>query len=73
MQKKDPSLDDLFNSLELEQASVLSADERAAITLWLPERYKDRYAKLQEKTKRMFGKKLQEMVMRSIDKLDRAS
>ena len=40
------------------------------ITFWLPEEYKVKYEMLQGMTKNKFGKLLQEVVKKSIDKID---
>ena len=73
MNAQNTSLDALFEDLDLNRGNELSAEDRGAITLWIPKAYIEKYGEIQEKTKRRFGKKLQEMVMRSIDKLDAAS
>lgn len=43
---------------------------KAGLTLWVPEEYKSKFDVLQELTGRRFGKLLQEVVKKSIDKID---
>lgn len=56
-------IDDIFN-----QDSPIH--DRAAITIWVPTEKKEKYESLQGRTRRKFGKKLKEIVIKSIDRVN---
>lgn len=66
------------NSLDLILGDLIadagSGDEATIdslpMTLWIPHAYKARFDALQARTKKKFGKKLKEVVMAAIDRVD---
>ena len=67
----DTALDDLMTNINFEKIFEDNSVETDQVNVWVPMAYKERYMKLQRRTKKKFGKLLQEIVMRSIDKADR--
>lgn len=67
------SLDSILDDFEINQSGENQKDDSCPITLWIPVKYKERFAELQEKSNKRFGKKLKEVIMRSIDKVYFAS
>jgi hypothetical protein len=73
MNEKNDSLDDILKSFEIDNSETLGAEDRGAITIWIPKKYEERYKMIQEKSNKKFSKTLRKVVMTSIDKVDNAS
>ena len=64
----EKSIDELLNDFNPIQ-DTSGPVGRTPITFWLPKEYKEKYEFLQERSRRGFSKKLQEVLKRSIDKV----
>lgn len=62
------SLDEVLG--DFEQTEEETWGPRKPITIWIPESYKIKYDKIQDKSSRRFCKKLRELVLIAIDKTD---
>lgn len=62
------SIDSIIEEFDLTKPAVRSVDKRS-ITLWLPVEYKEKFDLLQGRSNRLFGKKLQEVLMQAIDRV----
>ena len=69
MREKSKPIDQIFRELEL-LTEAQETVETSMIGLWVPTEYKQRFDELQERTRKKFGKKIQELVMQAIDHLD---
>lgn len=65
-QAMDACLQDL-NELDLSQERIKNEKARGAISLWLPQEYKDKYSDLQAMTNGKFGKFAQQALKKLID------
>lgn len=75
-QPVDLEFNDLFEQFTAESNDMENTPlDKEAITLWIPVEYKEKFDRLQRKSKRRFSKVLKEVVMRSIDRVavDQAS
>lgn len=63
----DSMLEQLTDTFEVNQSAPIN--DRQAITIWLPEKYKAKYELLQKRSNRKFGKLIREFVKKSIDKV----
>lgn len=66
---KTDLIEELFLDFKVDEASEQNTVQRAGVTIWLPEDYKAKFNSLQERTKRRFGKKVQQLVIKAIDKV----
>jgi diadenosine tetraphosphate (Ap4A) HIT family hydrolase len=69
MQTQKKSLDSILDDLGTDLFSTDERPETKPVTMWIPNEYKSKYDELQEQSKKKFGKKLQELVMASIDRV----
>lgn len=67
-QNKD-LVDKIFEGFTLGNGQDSETVQRAGVTIWLPEEYKEKFNQLQSRSKRRFGKKIQEMLIKAIDKV----
>ena len=67
MKKQTDLLSSFFNDTDSLFAGVRERKDCTGITLWVPTEYKQKFAELQRKTHRKFGKKVQELLIKSID------
>lgn len=56
---------------DLKTPDITEAPDKKMIGLWLPGGYKDRFDILQDKTNREFGKRVQALIMESIDHVEK--
>lgn len=73
LDKKNNLIDSVFKDFESNLTDNHDTPSRQAITIWVPDEYKAKYDKLQEITKRKFGKLVKEVVKKSIDKVQNSS
>jgi hypothetical protein len=66
----DDILDALFEGIDFSQIFESDLEETDQIGMWVPVTYKHRYVVIQRKSNKKFGKLLQEIVKRAIDKVD---
>lgn len=69
MKQQIDSLDDIFEGFEIIEHEPLTSKNRGGVTIWLPEEYKAKFQELQQRTGRRFGKKVQQLLMKSIDRV----
>lgn len=62
------SLEELFS--DLGAGDKISMKNRKPVTVWLPEEYKNKYGKIQEKSNSRFGKKIRELIIMAIDEVE---
>jgi hypothetical protein len=64
-----------FGSLEMSEPISEGSVEHTTLTLWVPQKYKEKFDKLQERSRLKFGKLLKEVIKKSIDRvtIDEAS
>jgi hypothetical protein len=62
-------IDDLFRDIE-DLCSGQEPQESKMIGIWLPETYKIKFDELQRKTRTNFGKKIKDMIILAIDKVE---
>lgn len=63
------NLDDIFGDIE----SLIDSggpSNLGGITIWVPIEYKQKYSHIQAITKRKFSKKVQELLIKSLDKIN---
>lgn len=65
----EKSIDAIFENLDIFDLREGAVDMKP-ITIWVPLKYKIDYDKLQMSTRNKFGKKLKEVIMKSIEKMD---
>lgn len=65
-QQKD-FLSSFFEGLSEGEVETLGANDRGCITMWYPLSTKQKFMRLQEKTKRKLGKRIQKFVKTAID------
>jgi hypothetical protein len=63
------TLDDILKGFDLNDNHVVSTEDKVPLTIWVPKSYKQKYADLQLKSHRKFGKKIQEIFMTAVDKV----
>lgn len=68
MPEKDKSLDAIFEDFDISSCISRPRPAKKAITLWLPRDYAQKFADLQCQTGDEFGKKIQLLIVTSIDK-----
>lgn len=68
MSEKD-FIEEIFNGFQITEEIDSKPVQRAGVTIWLPEDYREKFLLLQSKSKRRFGKKVQELVIKAIDKV----
>lgn len=68
--KAQETLDSVFENMDSMFTGHEEPIETKPVTIWLPVDYKNKFDTLQKSTKRKFGKKIKELVIRSIDKVD---
>ena len=56
-----------IKALDVSGSEVLGSAERGGITTWLPHQYKEKYDRIQDLSKRKFGKLVQKMIMNALD------
>lgn len=61
-------VDSVFDGFVVDAADD-SATKRGCVNIWIPEEYREKFQELQNRSKRRFGKKVQEMVIKAIDKV----
>lgn len=66
---RSKSLDSIFKDFQLDEDSDLVSKNMKCIAIWLPESYKKSFDELQDKTNRKFGRKIKELIIRSIQKV----
>jgi len=60
-------IDDCFQGMKDKHSS--STVEKTTLTLWVPTEYKRKFEELQDKTGKDFGKRLQKLITKAIDKV----
>lgn len=70
MGTKNQSIDDIFHEFELEFDKDESAEKHKPVSFWIPEKSKAKYDKIQEKSRQKFGKKIRDVVVALIDRID---
>lgn len=65
------NLDSIFETIDPTISIDDKGDEKGrVVAFWIPLDYKLKYDLLQGRTKQRFGKKLKELVIKSIDRMD---
>jgi hypothetical protein len=64
------SIDQFIEDLEIIETEEIDALPKKAITIWLPEDKTEKFADLQRRSKRKFGKKIQELLVQVIDSVN---
>jgi hypothetical protein len=62
-------ISDEIESFDLSSIQLAPTKESAHVTFWVPAEYKAKYDKIQELSRRQFGKFLRGVLMRSIDQV----
>lgn len=62
-------IDTVFEDFVIDENQESKGLRRGGVNIWLPEQYKDRFKDLQVRSNRRFGKKIQELVIKAIDKV----
>lgn len=63
------SIDEILEDFDLDGEEIRK-DGSLPVTFWIPMETKDKYARIQAKTRRRFGKKIKEVLIASIDRFD---
>lgn len=66
-------IDDILSNFELNQAENSKKEVKMPVTFWIPEKHKLTYDLIQCQTKKRFGKVLADIVIKSIEKIEKSS
>lgn len=66
----EQSIEEIFGDLDLSEYHDETRIEGKGVTFWLPMDYKIKYDMIQKCSKRKFSKKIKEIIMRSIDRVE---
>jgi hypothetical protein len=67
---KTQSLDSILESLDPSASFNKDEEQVKAVTFWIGLTYKDKWDRVQRKTKFAFGKKMQEILKTALDRVD---
>lgn len=67
--EKQKTIDELILDIDLNASSLEKREDCRPITFWLPVAYKNKFDVIQQKSRRIFGKRLKEVIKKSIDKV----
>lgn len=59
----------MFAGINQDDGHSLTAENRKAVTIWLPIDYQKKFEQVQSQTKKRFGKKLREFIMQALDQV----